>query len=76
MKRSIILIPIVINLGPIIILYCAKKISWQGWTEKKVLAKLVADEKAVGPILEFLKTTEIGSREGGEGKRARVGEAK
>ncbi len=22
----------------------AKKISWQGWTEKKVLAKLVADE--------------------------------
>ena len=31
----------------------AKNISCQGWTEKKGLAKLVADEKALGPLLEF-----------------------
>lgn len=42
----------------------AKMISWQGWTEKKGLTKFLADKKAVGPILEFLKTTEVGSREG------------
>ena len=42
----------------------AKRISWQGWTEKKGLASLVADERAVRPLLEFLKTTEVGGREG------------
>ena len=41
----------------------AKNISWQGWTEKKELAKLVADEKALGPLLEFLEATEVGGRE-------------
>ena len=46
----------------------AKSISWQGWTEKKRLASLVADEKALGPLLEFLKTTEVGGKEGA-GKR-------
>ena len=33
----------------------AKNVSWQGWTEKKGLAKLMVDEKALGPLLEFLK---------------------
>ena len=28
------------------------------------MAKLVADEKALGPLLEFLKATEIGDRKG------------
>ena len=42
----------------------AKNISWQGWTEKKGLANLVADEKALGPLLDFLKATEVGCREG------------
>ena len=41
----------------------AKTISWQGWTEKKKLANLVADKKALGPLFEFLKATEIGRRE-------------
>ena len=41
-----------------------KNISWQGWTEKKGLAKLVADRRALEPLLEFLKATEVGSREG------------
>ena len=42
----------------------AKNISWQGRTEKKGLANLVADEKPLGPLLEFLKATEVGGREG------------
>ena len=42
----------------------AKNINWQGWTERKGLAKLVADEGALGPLLEFLKATEVGGREG------------
>ena len=42
----------------------AKSVSWQGWTEKKGPASLVADERALGPLLEFLKTTEVGGREG------------
>ena len=42
----------------------AKSVSWQGWTAKKGLASLVADERALGPLLEFLKITEVGGREG------------
>lgn len=30
-----------------------KKINWQDWTDKKGLAKLVADKRALEPILEF-----------------------
>ena len=39
-------------------------ISWQGWTEKKGLAELLANEKAMGPLLGFLKSTGVGGREG------------
>ena len=42
----------------------AKKISWQGCSEKKGLANLVADKKVLRPLLEFLKATEVGGREG------------
>ena len=33
-------------------------------TEKKGLADLLANEKAMGPLLEYLKATEVGGREG------------
>lgn len=36
----------------------------QGRTERKGLAELLAYEKAMGPLLEFLKSTEVGRREG------------
>lgn len=39
-------------------------ISWQGTTERKGLAELLANEKAIGPLLEFLRSTEVGGREG------------
>ena len=39
-------------------------IQWQRRPEKKWLAELLADRHAVGPLLEFLKNTEVGSREG------------
>ena len=39
-------------------------IRWQGWTEKKGLAELFANEKAVGLLVDFLKSTEMGTREG------------
>ena len=39
-------------------------IRWQGWTEKKGLAELFANEKAVGLLVDFLKFTEVGAREG------------
>lgn len=42
----------------------AKNISWQGWTERQGLAKLVADEKELGPLLDFLKATEVGDTKG------------
>lgn len=41
----------------------AKTISWQGWTENKKLANLVADKRALGPLFESFKATEIGRRE-------------
>lgn len=40
----------------------AKKVNWQGWTERKGLAKLAVDEGALGPLVELLKKTELGSR--------------
>ena len=43
---------------------CKEGIRWQGWTEKKGLALLLADEKAMGPFLDFLKSTIVGEREG------------
>ena len=43
---------------------CKEGTSWQGWTERKGLAELLANEEAVGPLLEFLKSTEVGGREG------------
>ena len=39
---------------------CEKGINYQGWTERKKLAQLLANEKAIGPILGFLKSTEKG----------------
>ena len=39
-------------------------ISWQGRTERKGLAELLANEKAIDPLLEFLESTEVGGREG------------
>ena len=33
-------------------------------TRKKWLAELLANERAVGPLLSYLKDTEVGSREG------------
>ncbi len=42
-------------------------IKWQGRPEKKWLAELLANRYAVGPLLEFLKNTEVGSRDGAGG---------
>ncbi len=39
-------------------------ISWEGRTERKGLAELLADEKVIGPLLDFLISTEVGGREG------------
>ena len=39
-------------------------IRWQGWTERKGLAELLANEKALGPLVGFLKSTDVGGREG------------
>ncbi len=39
-------------------------ISWQGRNEKKGLAELLANERAMGPLLGYLKPTEVGGREG------------
>ena len=30
------------------------------------LAELLANERAIGPLLEYLKSTEVGGREGGK----------
>lgn len=43
-------------------------ITWQPQVERRWLANLLGDEKAVAPILKFLKTTEIGEeKEQGKG---------
>ena len=41
-------------------------ISWQPRPERRWLDRLLANEpeRAVGPVLKFLKDTEVGSREG------------
>lgn len=41
---------------------CKEGIRWQGWSERKGLAELVANEKAMGPLTGFLKSTEAGGR--------------
>ena len=39
-------------------------ISWQPRPERRWLGRLLANERAIGPVLEFLKRTEVGSRAG------------
>ena len=39
-------------------------IRWQTQVERRWLAGLLVNEKAVAPLLRFLKATEIGGREG------------
>ena len=46
----------------------AKQINWQGWTEKKGLAKLIADGEALGPLVKFLKIIEVGNKTGAREK--------
>ncbi len=43
---------------------CKEGIGRQSWTERKGLAELLANEKAISPLLDFLKSTEVGGREG------------
>ena len=40
-----------------------KGVTWQPQAERKWLAGLLANEKAVAPLLGFLKTTGVGGRE-------------
>ena len=51
-------------------------IRWQGWTERKGLAELLANEKALGPLVGFLKTTDVGRERRGESTGARIGTKK
>lgn len=37
---------------------------WQSQVERGWLAGLIANEKAVAPLLSFLKITDVGGREG------------
>ena len=39
-------------------------ISWQPRPEKRWLGSLLANERAIRPILQFLRNTEVGSRDG------------
>ncbi len=39
-------------------------VKWQAQAERKWLADLLANEKAVAPLLKFLETTGIGGRKG------------
>ena len=49
---------------------CVQKgISWQGRNERKGLAELLVNERAIGPLLEYLKSTEVGGREGGKERK-------
>lgn len=43
---------------------CTEGISCQEWAERIRLAELLANEKAMSPILGFLQATEVGGREG------------
>ena len=46
---------------------CTKKESAGKAGQRKGLALLLANEKAMGPFLDFLKSTEVGGREGARG---------
>ena len=57
-------------------------VKWQPQVERRWLADLLGDEKAVAPLLKFLKTTGTGGREGAregelewERKNAQEGES-
>ena len=39
-------------------------VNWQPQVERRWLAGLLGDERAVAPLLKFLKTTGVGGREG------------
>lgn len=43
-------------------------ISWQGRTEKKGPAKVLENKRAIGPFLNYLKSTDVGGREGAKGR--------
>lgn len=43
-------------------------IRWQGLSERKGLAELLAHGKAMSPLFGFLKSTEVGGREGAKEK--------
>ena len=45
-------------------------IAWQPQVERRWLAELLANEKAVAPLLGFLKTTGVGGREGAREREA------
>lgn len=49
-------------------------IQWERRTEKKWIAERLANKHAVGPLLEFLKNTEVGSREGTAERAAEWGQ--
>ena len=49
-------------------------VQWQRRPEKKWLAELLANTYAVGSLLEFLKNTEVGSREGTAERMAEWGQ--
>ena len=46
-----------------------ERVTWQAPVEKKWLAGRLANEKAVTPLLEYLKAIEIGAREGAREKK-------
>ena len=39
-------------------------VSWQPRPERSWLGRLLANERAVGPVLNFITNTEVGSRDG------------
>ncbi len=45
-------------------------VTWQAQAERRWMAGLPANEKAVAPLIRFLKATEIGAREGARGREA------
>lgn len=43
-----------------------KGISWQGQSERKELAELRENERAIGLLLEYTKSIKVGGKEGEE----------
>ena len=43
---------------------------WQPQVERRWLAGLLTNEKAVAPLLSFLETTDVGGREGAKEREA------